>query len=270
MKALVRQVCLLAVVVGLAGAAVAAPDMNVAAAPDMKRALALSQAVLGARLPDFELVDSSGRALRLSQFRGKPLLIQFVYTSCSQACPVSVEYLHRGVRAARDALGEDAFSVMTVGFNQPFDTPEAMGAFARRHGISLPRWHFAASDAATLKEMTRALGFTWFATPKGFDHIAQVSVIDGDGRVYRQIYGEQFEVPLLVEPLKQLATGEQVASDWNGFIEKVRLFCTIYDSSSGTYRIDYSLFVEIIAGASILGAVAFVFAGEWRRNRQRH
>lgn len=245
-----------------------------APAPDMDKALAFSQAVVGSQLDDHQLIDSNGRQLHLSEFRGKPLLVQFIYTSCSQACPVSVKYLERGVRAARDALGENAFSAISVGFNVPFDTPQAMAAFAKRHGISDPHWHFAAGDARTIEDLTRSLGFTWYATPKGFDHIAQVSVLDSRGRVYRQVYGEQIDVPLLVEPLKQLVTGQQAESDgWRSFIEEVRLFCTVYDSASGRYRFDYSLFLQIIIGATVLGTVGFMIAVEWRKNshgRDKH
>ena len=239
-------------------------------APDLDSALRFSQSVVGTELSDYQLLNGNGKALRMSDFRGKPLLVQFVYTSCSQACPVSVRYLEQGVEAARDTLGKDTFSVITVGFNYPFDTPQAMKAFAQRHGISDARWHFLAADSSTLQDMTRALGFSWYATPKGFDHISQVSVIDAGGQVYRQIYGEQIDVPSLVEPLKQLVTGQyEEAGDWRAFVEKVRLFCTIYDSTSGRYRLDYSLILEIIIGASILSGAAVLLASEWRKARRK-
>jgi protein SCO1/2 len=238
-------------------------------APDLDSALKLSQSAVGTELHDYHLLNGNGKALRLSGFRGKPLLVQFVYTSCSQACPVSVRYLKQGVDAARDALGADAFSVITVGFNYPFDTPQAMSAFAKRHGISDTRWHFLAADSATLDDMTRALGFSWYATPKGFDHIAQVSVVDANGRIYRQVYGEQIDVPSLVEPLKQLVTGQhEEAGDWRAFVEKVRLFCTVYDNASGRYRFDYSLILEIIIGAGVLFGGGLVLASEWRKARR--
>jgi protein SCO1/2 len=239
------------------------------AAPDMDKALALSQAAIGAQVEDFELARSSGGTVRLSDYRGKPLLVNFIYTGCFQACPVSVKYLQRAMEAAREALGPEAFTAITVGFNVPFDTPQAMAAFARRHGIDDPRWQFLAADADTVSAFTRTVGFTWYATPKGFDHVAQVTVLDARGRVHRQIYGESFDAPMLVEPLKQLITGAPVAEgDWRGWLEKVRLFCTVYDRSSGRYRLNYSLFVEIFAGLTILGAVVFSLAGEWRRQRR--
>jgi protein SCO1/2 len=237
--------------------------------PDTDKALALSQAAIGTQVANFTLTAGDGRTVRLSEYRGKPLLVQFIYTGCFQACPVSVKYLQQTMRAAREALGPEAFTAITVGFNVPFDTPQAMATFARQHGIDDPRWHFLAADVQTVSDFTSALGFTWYPTPKGFDHVAQVTVVDAGGRVYRQIYGESFEAPLLVEPLKQLITGAPVAQgDWRAWLEKVRLFCTVYDRSSGRYRLNYSLFIEIFVGLTIFGTILVGMAREWRRQRR--
>ena len=56
-----------------------------------------------------------------------------------------------------------------------------------------------------MERMTQAVGFTYIASPKGFDHITQTTIIDARGRVVRQVYGQEFSPPLLVEPLKRLA-----------------------------------------------------------------
>jgi protein SCO1 len=238
-------------------------------APDTVKAMQVSQEVIGTRVADFAFTDSRGRARRLAEYRGKPLLVNFIYTGCSQVCPVTVRFLDKAVGEARRALGQDSFAVATIGFNQPFDTPQAMHAFAARYGIDDPRWDFLSPAPGTIEAVTREFGFTWYATPKGFDHITQVTVLDAEGRIYRQIYGESFDVPMLIEPLKQLITGTPTpAGDWRALLEKVRLFCTVYDRSSGRYRLNYSLFVEIFVGLSVLGAVVFSLLGEWRKQRK--
>lgn len=237
--------------------------------PDDAAALELSQSVIGSRVEDFAFTDSSDRPRRLAEYRGRPLLVNFVYTGCSQVCPITVRFLGRAIAAARSALGPDSFAVATIGFNQPFDTPQAMRAFAAQHGIADPQWDFLSPAPGTVDALTREFGFTWYATPKGFDHITQVTVLDGAGRIYRQIYGENFDVPVLIEPLKQLITGTPAAAgDWRAMVKKVRLFCTVYDRSSGRYRLNYSLFVEIFAGLTVIGAAAFSLVREWRRNRK--
>ncbi|MGQ0577995.1 MAG: SCO family protein [Betaproteobacteria bacterium] len=238
------------------------------AAPDTTKALELSQSVIGARITDYAFTDSRGRPVRLSDYRGKPLLVNFVYTGCSQVCPTTVRFLGKAIREARGALGPDGFAIATIGFNQPFDTPQAMHAFATQHGIAVPEWDFLSPAPDTIEALTREFGFTWYATPKGFDHVTQVTVLDAEGRIYRQIYGDSFDIPMLIEPLKQLITGTPApAGDWRALLEKVRLFCTVYDRSSGRYRLDYSLFVEIFVGLTVLGAVIFTLLGEWRRQR---
>ena len=53
------------------------------------------------------------------------------------------------------------------------------------------------------------LGFLYFASAKGFDHLMQTTVVDANGKIYRQVYGMTFDTPLLVEPLKELVLGER-------------------------------------------------------------
>ena len=240
-----------------------------AGGPDTAAAIAFSQGSIGKQIHDYRFVDSDRRSLRLSDFRGKPLVVNFVYTGCVQACPTTTRFLMKAVNAARSTLGPDRFAVATVGFNLPFDSPEAMRSFALKQGIEDPAWHFLSPAAGEIGAFTSDLGFTYYPTPKGFDHIAQVTVIDAEGRIYRQIYGENFDVPMLVEPLKQLVSGTPTAAgDWRGFLEKVRLFCTVYDRSSGRYRLDYSLFIGIFIGLTIVGLTTGSLVREWRRNRR--
>jgi protein SCO1/2 len=236
---------------------------------DRERVLKLSEAAIGRTVDDFPLTRSDGRKLRLAGYRGKPLLVSFVYTGCFQACPVATKYLAQAIRKAQSTLGTNAFHVLTIGFNQPFDTPAAMGAFARQFGVDLPDWEFASADENTIAAMTQELGFTWIATPKGFDHITQATLIGPDATVYRQIYGEAFDLPLLVTPMKELLTGNQTRyTGVSGFLEKVRLFCTVYDPGSGSYRLNYSLFLEIAIGLSVLGSIMWVLIRERRRARR--
>jgi len=245
----------------------AAHQAREAGAPDYDKALAASRAAVGRQLGEFELLDQNRRRVALADYRNKPLVVSFVYTACSQACPLATQVLAKAVKEARAALGPDKFSVVTIGFNQPFDSPEAMGAFARQNGIRDPSWGFLSAGSATTEAITRAFGFTWYATPKGFDHISQVTLVDGGGKVYRQVYGDAFEPRMLIEPLRQLLSGQADKAGLAGVWDKVKLFCTVYDPGTGAYRVNYSLFVEIFAGATVLAGIAWFLLRERRRLR---
>lgn len=251
----------------LLAAGAAAHQAPVLGAPDYDKALAVSQAAVGKVIGDYTLLDQNRRSVALADFRGKPLVVSFIYTGCIDVCPTATRFLAKAVGAARAALGPDRFNVVSVGFNPPFDSPEAMGAFARQNGVRDPLWGFLSADARTLAALTRDFGFTYYATPKGFDHISQLSVVAADGAIYRQVYGESFELPLLVGPLKELLTGQASRAGFAGVWDKVKLFCTVYDPNSGGYRLDYSLFFEIFAGSTVLAAIAWFLLREFRRYR---
>jgi protein SCO1/2 len=233
-----------------------------------RKALEVSQAALGRPLGDYTLQDRNGRQVRLADYRGAPLVVSFVYTGCFQVCPATTKFLGDAVAQAQRALGADAFRVVTVGFNLPFDTPAAMREFQARQGITTANWEFLAGDRATIDGLARDTGFVWTPTAAGFDHLTQATIVDGNGRVFRQIYGEAFELPMLVAPLKELVTGAPApAQNLAGLLERVRIVCTVYDPRAGKYRLNYGLFIEIAAGITVLGAILAYLGGEWRRHR---
>jgi protein SCO1/2 len=234
--------------------------------PDERAALAFSQSVIDRKPPDFAFRAADGRQVRLTELRGKPLVVSFIYTGCFQACPTTTRFLAQAVDKARHALGPDKFTVVSIGFNQPFDSPEALAAFARQAGIDDAHWLFLSPPAHSVDALANAFGFTYYATPKGFDHIAQVSVVDAEGAIYRQVYGEHFDLPMLVGPLKELLSGQAVRDGGlDGLWRKVKLFCTVYDPTSGMYRLNYSLFVEIAIGIACTVAVGWFLLRERQR-----
>jgi protein SCO1/2 len=241
-----------------------------AAAYDADAALAISQAAIGSSLDDFQLYDSQGRQVGLSDYRGKPLLVSMIFTSCYHVCPAITRHLATAVDAAREALGADSFAVATIGFDTARDTPDAMRVFAREQGIDDEHWDFLSGSAETMAGVVANMGFVHFPSPRGFDHINQVTVIDRDGVVYRQVYGAAFDLPWLVEPLKELVfnrpqPGSHLVA---GFIDRVKLFCTVYDPNTGRYKFDYSLFIGIAVGALVVLAVLSWLLLEFFRARR--
>lgn len=233
--------------------------------------LALSQAAIGRPVPEAVFSDTDGKSRRLSEYRGRPLLLSLVFTSCSQSCSVGTRQLDRVVRIARDALGPDSFAVVTIGFDHAVDSPAAMREYALRHGVNDPRWQFLSStDPAGLERLMDAVGFWREPSPRGFDHTVQVTLVDAGGVVYRQVYGEMIEAQQLVEPLKSLVFGRPAPED--GLLERlgrrVRLICTVYDARGDRYLFDYSLFVGILVGVLILGSVfAWLGVEIWRKRK---
>jgi len=212
------------------------------------------------------LLDRDGRSMRLSRYRGKPVLVSLIFTKCVQTCPMTTRNLSVAVNAMQEAFGADSFNVLSVGFDTASDTPEAMRSFARRQHVDLPNWEFASTDAANVTGLARALGFSYRASPAGFDHISQLTIVDAQGRVYRQVYGDDFALPSLGEPLKALLGSTSAHYPlWQGLGRRIRLFCTTFDPSTGRYRTDYSFFIGMLISAAMIVPFGYWIVRELRR-----
>ena len=234
--------------------------------PDV--AFSQSQAALGTTLDAHVLRDIDGQPFALDQLRGRPVVVSMIYTSCHHVCPTITRSVRRSVSVARDALGSDSFSVVTIGFDWQVDTPDRMGLYQRQFGISDDNWHFLSADAATVDALSANLGFQFFPSPKGFDHLTQTTVVKPDGAIYQQVYGQAFDAPALVEPLKQLVFDTPAsAGAFEHWVDTLLLFCTVYDPNSGRYRVDYSILMMIVVGVLCLGATATFIAREWKTAR---
>ena len=93
----------------------------------------------------------------------------------------------------------------------------------------------------------------------------QTTILDAEGIVRRQVYGMDYDTPILIEPIKRLIFGEQVSE---GFFQrmtnKFRLFCTVYDPASDRYRFNYSIIVGIAMGVVMGVFFIFLLIREWR------
>ena len=237
---------------------------------DKDSALQISQAVIGRSLGDYSFKAADGSDVRLNDYLGSPLLISMIFTSCHHICPVTTKHLQKMSEAAQEALGDNSFKIISIGFDTVNDTPEAMWSFARQQGIDADSWQFLSATAETIEGLSQDLGFQFSASPRGFDHLIQASMIDRQGKVYSQVYGMKFELPALVEPLKQLVLNrpESAGHPISRLLDQVRLFCTVYNPATGRYEIDNSLFFQIFSGFTVVFGMAIYLFREARRARR--
>jgi protein SCO1/2 len=238
---------------------------------DEKTAFERSQGAIGKPLGDFVLLDRQGKPVELSRYRGKPLLVNFIYTACFQVCPTTTRNLQKAVENTVSVLGADRFNIISIGFNQPFDSPQALKDFSVQYGINLPNWEFLSPSASILSELTDNFGFSYVATSAGFDHLNQVTMVDAEGKIFRQVYGEKFTASDLAEPLKAMIAGAAIppqAGTLKEIMERVRILCSIYDPVTGRYRTNYSIYFMIAGFLTFTGFTIYLCINFWKNRRR--
>jgi protein SCO1/2 len=262
----------LATLAGLAAMAssiAAAHGPTGAVALDPNRSLDVSQRAIGRSVASHRLVDSKGAMVTLHDLRGKPLVISLIYTSCNHVCPMITQRLRQAVEEAQRVMGPDRFAVVTVGFDARNDTPMRMAAYGRAQGVNLPSWRFLSGDDATISALAADLGFTYVASAGGYLHASQTTIVDRDGRVYRQVYGDDFPIQVFMEPLKETVYGTPgTLLSVDGLLDRVRFICTVYDPNQGRYRFSYTIAMSLLSGSIVLGATAVVLSRAWLNSRR--
>lgn len=236
---------------------------------DEGEALAVSEASIGSPLGRYAFINSDNQVQPLESFIGRPLVISLIYTGCADVCPTVSEQLANAIDVAQETFGAEAFNVATIGFDAQNDTPSRMRSFAASHGLTLDNWYFLSGDQATIERFADDLGFIFFTSASGFEHMTRTTIIDADGIVYRHLYGADIEPPHLMEPMKDLIYGRKGNMvSLEGIINQVRLFCTIYDAREGRYRFDYSIFITMSAGLIAFFGLGTVLVRAWLANRR--
>jgi protein SCO1 len=134
----------------------------------------------GAPAQDFTLRDQDGRMIRLSDQRGKFVLVAFLYTHCTDVCPLIAKYLDGAVRS----LGPQASSVriLAVSVDPLGDTPKLVRRYVREHRLG-PEFHWLIGTKAELAPVWQNYNVLVEGRPADkVVHAAPVFLIDRTGR----------------------------------------------------------------------------------------
>ena len=169
--------------------------------PDYRPTVMYHVPAPGDMVPDFVLRNQDGRPIHLAQFRGKELLITFIYTRCPLPtfCPrVTRNFATIDKSLAADQKLYAGTHLLSVSFDPEHDTPERLRAFGAQYIGSeaknaFAHWDFAVPTKPVLGEMARY--FDVGMTPGPDDtitHTLSTTLIGRDGRVIRLYPGNEW------------------------------------------------------------------------------
>ena len=158
----------------------------------------------GVPAPNFRLIDQFGRPISLAQFKGKPVVLTFLYTHCPDQCPLTAEKLH----AVMLSLGSDAqrVGVVAVSTDPRRDTTAAALNFSQVHRMQ-NYWHYLLGTESELSPVWSSYSVYAAPTPTSTGgsvaHTTAVYVIDKQGRE-RVFFGSDFTSEQLTKDLQIL------------------------------------------------------------------
>ena len=148
---------------------------------------------IGQAVQDFTLTDQIRRRVSLSQFRGKVVALNFIYTSCvlPQFCYRLAN--HFGVMQKRfsERMGSDLV-LLTITFDPGRDTPERLAEYSRQWTADPASWHFLTGSTEEIGRVCSLFGVDFFPAEGLFSHSSRTAVIDRRGNLVANIEGNQY------------------------------------------------------------------------------
>jgi protein SCO1/2 len=133
------------------------------------------------------LVDQRGAAFFIADLAGRPVVVTFVATRCSDACPIADAMFSRlQSRFRRDGTRA---ALLTVTLDPAYDSPFVLGRFARAYDADARVWRLASGSRADVHAVMAAFGVVARPDRKGIPdaHTSFVYVLDSHGRLARTL-----------------------------------------------------------------------------------
>ena len=158
---------------------------------------------VGETVPDFSLFDQTGRVVQSARFRGKQILLNFIFTRCPVAtmCPAATAKMVATQMLAREK-GVANLELISITLDPAYDTPGVLKEYADLRGIDTSNFSFLTGPETAIKDLLTQFGVIAQFQGDILTHTLTTLLIDERGRIAHRTDGSQWEPREFVQKLK--------------------------------------------------------------------
>ena len=153
-----------------------------------------NQLHIGDLVPDFELIDESGRLTRLSDSRNSITVVNFIYTRCPMpdVCPrlsANFAYLSKKLPEAR---------LLTITLDPGYDIPAVLKEYASHFNRNADHWRFLTGNESQIRQAAGLFGVVYWPEDGVITHTSATAIIGPDGRLLALVEGTAYRAGQLL------------------------------------------------------------------------
>jgi protein SCO1/2 len=162
-----------------------------------------SSAATPSVLTDTKLVDQNGNTVELSSLKGKPMLVDFIYTSCPGPCLMeTAKFANVALRLGND-LGSKV-TLVSITVDPEHDGPKQLLNYSRQQGADEKGWIFLTGGPGDIDQALAGFKLSRQIEPDGsVGHLVDMMLIGPDGRLVREYNGEIVKAQDIVDDVKK-------------------------------------------------------------------
>lgn len=163
---------------------------------------------VGEQMPDFTLYDQEGRVVSAGRFRGKQVMLNFIFTRCPVAtmCPLATQKMMTTQKLARDAGVKD-IEFVSITLDPAYDTPGVLKDYAAQRGIDTSNFSFLTGPENAIRDLLTQFGIIAEFDGNLLKHTLATLLISPDGRIIHRADGSAWEPKDFVAKMRQEAPG---------------------------------------------------------------
>jgi len=169
-------------------------------------------------LPDITLVDQNGHNVSLASLKGKPVLFDFIYTTCPGPCLVLTSRMKQIADRLGSKLGTEA-RIVSITVDPEHDHPAQLNAYAKAQGADVNGWLFLTGTPKQIDDVMAHFDLIRQHEADGtVDHVLEFFLVDGKGRALLQYMGEKAEADQVASDVERVAAHEPVAAGGDAIV----------------------------------------------------
>jgi protein SCO1/2 len=150
-------------------------------------------AILNVKAPDFVLLDQNGNRFDSSKLRGKVVAIDFIYTTCTDVCPLFTANFAQLQRTFNKEHTGSVFFV-SITTDPEVDSPKVLKSYAQRYDADFRNWAFLTGTEEQLKPVWKAFGVRVIRKGRGLvQHTSLTTLLDRQGIRRFNHFGEKWQ-----------------------------------------------------------------------------
>ena len=158
-------------------------------------------------LPDISLTDQNGRKVSLASLKGKPVLFDFIFTTCPGPCLVLTTRMKAIADELGPALGSEARFV-SISVDPEHDSPAALRTYAKEQGADRDGWLFLTGPPADIDRVMAQFQLKRSRDADGsVEHVLEFFLVGADGNVRKQYLASDVSAAKIAGDLRAVANG---------------------------------------------------------------
>jgi protein SCO1/2 len=172
---------------------------------------------IGATVPDAALVNQDGKPIKLQQYRGRTLVLTFIYTRCplpDYCTLMSNNFAEINRELDKSPELRDRAHLLSITLDPAYDTPQVLRSYGAGHtenykGEKFENWELATGKPAEIRRVANFFGLIYAQEGEEINHSLRTAVIAPDGKLYKLYRGNEWKPAEILNDLRALNGAQQ-------------------------------------------------------------